>query len=113
VTALPATTVRALYRERAHLLAFIAATPDITGVLSYSDPRQPEYAVLTLDTEAGQLTWHIHPDDLDRFPHVPLVDPALAPAWDGHTTAEKNARLTQLTRRDAPPPCIRCPRCTQ
>lgn len=87
-----------VYRERAHLVAHLAARPDYPSVLSYSDPDEPEWPVLTVHTPAGQLTWHIAPADLDLFAHVPVVaaDDPLA-RWDGHTTDEKYARLRGLT----------------
>src|SRR5690606_39189045 len=48
-------------------------------------------------TPAGQLTWHLAPNDLDLFPHVPVVAPDHPRArWDGHTTPEKYRRLDAL-----------------
>lgn len=85
-----------IYRERAHLVAHLAARHP--AVLAYSDPAEPEWPVVTIDTPAGQLTWHISPEDADLFGHVPVVpaDDPLA-QWDGHTTDEKYARLRALT----------------
>lgn len=86
--------VRPLYRERAHLLAVLAGLYPAT--LAYSDPAEPALPVLTLETPAGQLTWHIKPLDLALFPHVPMVGPGRCPVWDGHSTETKLARLAEL-----------------
>lgn len=65
-----------------------------------------------MQTSAGQLTWHLAGADLDLFRHVPTLaagDPG-APTWDGHTTAEKYARMRTLARRLRADP-ERCPSC--
>ena len=87
-----------IYRERAHLVANLAA--QYPSVLAHSDPDEPDWPVLTLDTPAGQLTWHINASDVDLFGRVPVVDAAdPRAAWDGHTTEEKYARLRALTAK--------------
>lgn len=85
--------LRNVYRERAHLLAFLAAiTPASIGE---TDPDTPGWPVLTLDGgENGQMSWHIAPDDADLFHHVPKGDVP----WDGHSTEEKYQRLADMTR---------------
>lgn len=88
---------RPVYRERARLLAHLAVFHR-SVIVSGADPGDPARPVLFADTAAGQMTWHLHEDDLDLFPHVekiPSDDPA-APEWDGHTTDGKYARLTAL-----------------
>jgi hypothetical protein len=82
------------YRERAHLLAYLAATQE--SCLSLSDPAAPDWPVLTVETPAGQMCWHIAPRDLDLFGHVPNEVKWRVPAWDGHSTAEKYERLRKL-----------------
>lgn len=89
-----------VYRERARLVAFLAAIHP--AVISFSDPDAPGWAVITIDTPAGQLSWHISAEDLDLFPEglaarVHAEDPRAK--WDGHTTEEKYDRLTELTAR--------------
>ena len=80
-----------LYRERAHLVAHLAALyPSHIG----TDPSEPDWPVVYVDTEAGQLSWHLSAADLPFFAHVPRGDAD----WDGHTTAQKYARLDNLTR---------------
>lgn len=87
-----------VYRERAHLVALLAA--QYPAVLVYgADPDEPEWPVLFVDLPTGQASWHISPDDLDLFAHVGprrASDPD-APQWDGHTTAEKYERIDRLT----------------
>lgn len=80
------------YRERAHLVAFLAALyPATIG----QDPAEPEYAVVYVQTPHGQLSWHIAPGDMDLFGHVELDGETI---WDGHTTEAKYERLGALTR---------------
>ncbi|WP_328721763.1 hypothetical protein OHT52_21230 [Streptomyces sp. NBC_00247] len=85
----------AVYRERAHLVAYLAALhPSRIG---HTDPAAPEYAVVTVETSAGQMTWHIAPRDMDLFAHV-RATASTDPVWDGHTTEQKYARLRDLTQ---------------
>jgi hypothetical protein len=82
------------YRERAHLVAYIAALhPSHIG---YTDPAAIDWLVVTIETPTGQMSWHIAERDRDLFEHVRLV-PAVHNVWDGHTTEEKYARLRRLT----------------
>ncbi|MFE7462274.1 WDGH domain-containing protein [Nocardiopsis terrae] len=86
-----------VYRERARLAAYIAARHP--SRIAYNDPESPDWPVLYIDTPASQLTWHLSPDDLDLFAHVPVVAPEHPRArWDGHTTPEKYRRLAALTQ---------------
>lgn len=82
-----------IYRERAHLVAHLASLyPSTIGL---TDPNEPDWPVVTIDTLEGQMTWHVSVDDLDLFEHV---ERSLDPEWDGHTTEEKYERLRALTR---------------
>jgi hypothetical protein len=92
-----------LYRERAHLVAFLATL--FPSVAAYSDPAEPDWLVVYISSPMGQLSWHISPADHDLFLHVPRVpwDHPRA-QWDGHTTEEKCERLARmipLTQRGA------------
>lgn len=77
----------AAYRERAQLLALLAA---IYPSHMQPDPAEPDWPVLYLALTTGQATWHIAPDDLELFGHVRRD---LREAWDGHTTEEKYRRV--------------------
>lgn len=80
-----------VYRERAHLVAHLAALyPSHIGV----DPAEPDWPVVYVETDAGQLSWHLAADDLPLFAHVLRGEAD----WDGHTTVQKYARLDNLTR---------------
>lgn len=88
-------SARELYRERAWLVAFVAAL--YPSVRASNDPYD-DRSVVYVQTSAGQLSWHVDSADMDLFPHVPLVtgdDPRAQ--WDHHSTSEKYRRLTQLT----------------
>lgn len=86
--------LRAVYRERAHLVALLAAV--YPSHIGHTDPAAPDRAVATLQLPTGQATWHIEDDDEDLFQHVEH-DPAHSFAWDGHSTEEKYARIRTLT----------------
>lgn len=86
-----------IYRERAHLIAFLSA--QFPSFLSNNDPAEPEYTVIYIHTPDGQLSWHIHPNDLDLFEHVAWAEPDDDRViFDGHTTPEKYVRLATFTR---------------
>lgn len=80
----------AVYRERAHLLALLAAH---YPAHLQADPAAPNWPVLHLQLPTGQCTWHIGEADLDLFTHVRTDRHE---AWDGHTTEEKYRRITEL-----------------
>lgn len=89
-----------VYRERAHLVAHLAAL--YPSVIGYNDPAEPGWLVVYVKTPEGQLSWHISESDADLFGHVTfgnLVTPQVT--WDGHTTDEKYARLRRLTATKA------------
>jgi RyR domain len=86
--------LRAVYRERARLVAFLAACyPAWIG----SDGG---WAVVYVDTPAGQMSWHIADDDTDLFGHLSEAEGDDGP-WDGHTTEQKYERLARLTASGA------------
>lgn len=83
----------ALYRERAHLVAYLAATAD-DAVLVQHAVDAPDWAIIFITAGGWQMSWHIAHRDLDLFKNVPRVeadDPRAQ--WDGHTTSHKYARL--------------------
>ncbi|MBQ1122612.1 hypothetical protein [Streptomyces sp. B15] len=90
------------YRERAQLLAWLAAL--VPAVLAPApDIDEDGWQLLFLHTPQGQLSWHIHPRDVPLFDHAQRVQDGDARArWDGHTTEEKYDRIRAL---------ISCPAC--
>lgn len=82
----------AVYRERAHLLAHLAA---IYPAHFQTDPQAPDWPILHLELPTGQARWYIAPEDLDLFPHVTAGEEQ---EWDGHTNEIKYQRLDDATR---------------
>jgi hypothetical protein len=85
-----------LYRERAHLVALLAT--HYPSVLSYNDPREPDWPVIYVDTPEGHLSWHIAPSDLDLFGHVPVVPPGHV-AWYDWPADQNYGRVRKLLAR--------------
>jgi len=88
-----------IYRERAHLVAHLAAGyPSV--LVEGADASAPDWPVLFVKLPDGQVSWHISPTDRDLFGHVRRTIAGMpdAPVWDGHTTDEKYARLDAHTR---------------
>ena len=88
-----AEALAALYRERAHLVAHLAAYYPATA--GYTDPRAADWLVVTVEMPEGQASWHISKADVDLFEHVARDDAR----WDGHSTAEKYERVRAGTER--------------
>lgn len=80
-----------VYRERAHLVALLTRLFPAT---LWTDPGEPEWPIVYVETPAGQLSWHIAQDDMDLFAHVSTL--AGDNPWDGHDTEEKYRRLDAL-----------------
>lgn len=86
------------YRERAHLVALLAAMTDNAVIAPAPDVDEPGWQIAYLQLGGWQASWHISPRDADLFKnveHVPADDPRAQ--WDGHTTAEKYAHIATLT----------------
>lgn len=82
-----------IYTERARLIAHLAAI--YPAIMTHdADQAAPGWPVIYLELPTGQVSWHLHPDDLVLFGHVP----AGTVAWDGHTTDDKYRRLEAHTR---------------
>ncbi len=84
-------TLDAVYRERSHLLALLAAHYPSHF---QPDPQAPDWPVLYISLPTGQCCWHIGADDLELFPHVV----GGGDTWDGHTTEEKYQRVDHAAR---------------
>ncbi len=85
--------LRAVYTERARLVAFLAACYPAAML---TDDAEPDWPIVFVSTPAGQLSWHVARADLGLFEHVPAT---AEPTWDGHTTEEKYERLAEMTGR--------------
>ena len=105
------------YRERDLCVALLAALTSLmekgersegatvvtwTAWLGKHDPADtswdPEWTnIVFLETPTGQMSWHIHDDELKLFFHLPR--PTFEPGHrrrDGHSTEEKYERLRRL-----------------
>ncbi|MDT6983718.1 hypothetical protein ACFSUJ_12090 [Streptomyces lusitanus] len=97
------------YRERAHLVALLAAMTDGAVIAPASDVDEPGWQIVYLRIGGRQASWHISPADADLFAdveHVATDDDRAR--WDGHTTDDKYARIRQHTRllfRQCGPAC--------
>lgn len=49
--------------------------------------------IVCIHASVGQCAWHIHDSELTLFDHLERVENN---HWDGHTTAEKYARIGRL-----------------
>lgn len=87
------------YRERAQLLALLAALhPSV--IAPAPDVDEDGWQVLYLRIGGKQASWHIAPQDAELYAHVEHV-PAddVRAQWDGHTTEEKYAHIGQHAAR--------------
>jgi hypothetical protein len=86
------------YRERAHLVALLAALTDHAVIAPALDVEEPGWWIVYLSLGGRQASWHISPRDATLFGHVEhvTVDDYRA-QWDGHTTEEKYAGIAAWT----------------
>lgn len=83
-----------LYTERNHLAQIVALLLRSTGAGSYtleSDDAIPGWPVLVVDTPAGQISWHLKPEDVRIFDEIREVT-----VYDGHSKEEAMDRLARL-----------------
>lgn len=86
------------YRERAHLVALLAALTDDAVITYAPDTDEPGWQIVYLTLGGQQCSWHIAPRDAELFQHVERVGALDVRAlWDGHTTEEKYAHIAKLT----------------
>lgn len=85
------------YEERAKLVAFLAAV--YPAELAEAESDSGAWWLVFVSTPAGQMSWHIHEDDLDLFEHLHDKPQTSLSNWDGHTTEQKYERLADLTAR--------------
>ena len=83
------------YRERAHLIAWLAALHPAV-IAPAPDVDDPGWQILYLTAGGSQMSWHIASTDAELFADVEHVDPDDPRAqWDGHTTGQKYERIRQ------------------
>lgn len=87
----PMDALNAAYRERAHLVALLAAVYPSLWTPGEDDP---DWRIVFIELPTGQASWHVAPDDWGLFAGVPA---GLVGAWDGHSTEEKYRRIDELT----------------
>ncbi len=86
------------YRERAHLVALLAAMTDSAVIAPAPDVDEPGWQIVYLTIGGHQATWHISPRDADLVAHIEPVEPDDPRAqWDGHSTELKYARIAAHT----------------
>ena len=95
------------YRERAHLVALLAAMTPGAVIAPALDIDEPGWWIAYLTIGGRQCSWHISPRDATLFGHVEHVtvdDPRAQ--WDGHSTEEKYAGIAAHTaelEKQSPP----------
>jgi hypothetical protein len=100
------------YWERNQLVRFLTTVlPSFRMIHEYDPEWDPDWMnIIVVQTNEGQLSWHIHNNELPMFKHLLLTEAK----WDGHTTEEKYQRLYRLgderIRGDHVKPFI-CPEC--
>ncbi|MFG1671033.1 hypothetical protein [Streptomyces sp. Y7] len=83
-------------RERAHLLAWLAALHPSSAVLTPDTGAGPDGAhLLRIDAGGGQLCWRLAPAELPLFVHVPYAHPAAA---DRPAPPDQAAHIDRHTR---------------
>jgi hypothetical protein len=87
------------YRERAHLVALLAAHyPSV--IAPALDLDEAGWWIVYLRLDGRQASWHISPRDAGLFAYVERVAPDDRRAqWDGHTTEQKYQHIGALSAR--------------
>lgn len=82
----------AVYQERNRLVSFVSRC--YPSYLAPAPDAEPGFNwIVFVETPEGQMSWHLHDDELELFNHCPRWQSA---AWDGHTTDVKYERLLAL-----------------
>ena len=85
--------LNAVYSERNKLIALVAkqaiALGHQAGLLQDGDAAAPWQHVVVIDLPSGQVSWHIHDNELYWFAFLGAYEQA----WDGHTTEQKYNRV--------------------
>lgn len=83
------------YTERARLVAHLSKCYPSYKVVKNDVPYQGYNTIVYVESDNGQMSWHIADDDVHLFEHLEDVD--IEEVYDGHTTEEKYERLAQCT----------------
>lgn len=85
------------YTERNLLVAHLFRAFPL-GIAWWADaPDAPGYVIVYLESDEGQLSWHMKANEAqDLMPDWLRPEAKNAGKWDGHTTTEKYARLARL-----------------
>lgn len=84
--------VSKVYTERNMAVALAMQLARKAGYLIWvHSGDDPDWPVVFIELPTGQVSWHVPIAELMTF----FPDTPVAPAspWDGHSTAEKNARI--------------------
>lgn len=92
ITGDPMESLNAAYRERAHLVALLAAIYP-AEFRENPDPDYADWPIIYVDLPTGQASWHISPADVGLFSGIRFGTDA---EWDGHTTEAKYDRIGKL-----------------
>jgi hypothetical protein len=84
-----AANIEAVYQDRNQAVQALARLAQQAGYQAGMgvDPEEPDWPVLFVDLPSGQVSWHLKRDDIIG------EWPAYVGKWDGHDTAEKQARV--------------------
>jgi len=89
------------YRERAHLVALLAAMTPGAVIAPALDVDEPGWQIAYLTIGGRQCSWHISPRDVEFFAHVEHVQADdLRAQWDGHTTDEKYEHIQRTASQN-------------
>lgn len=81
-----------IYEERNLLVQLLAAVGEKVGWTISIVKEDSEWHILYIDTDHGQLSWHIRSEQL-QAEWTEKKD-----VWDGHTTAEKYQRIENMIK---------------
>lgn len=94
------TALDGAYRERAQLLALLAALHPSVIAPAPDIEDEDGWQILYLRIGGKQASWHIAPRDAELLAHVEHVPADDRRArWDGHTTEEKYAHISRHAAR--------------
>ena len=79
-----------VYKERNLIVQLLAVLGEERGWKVETVKDGDDWHILYLNTEFGQLSWHIPSDELKvKWPEVKDV-------WDGHSTMEKYSNIERM-----------------